>query len=315
MRPEEIQKILHNSIALKPKDLVISDLKWKYLIRAILLSKNILIVGPSGCAKTTAARSAAKVLNRPFEKINFGSTQDARATLIGNTTYKKEIGTVFHKSSFVKAITTPNTIVLLDEFSRGTHDAHNIILPVIDPIQRCLRLDEDDDGSLIKVADGVSFVATANIGNEYTATKVLDKAITRRFPIKLEMSPISSKELIKLIEVMFPQTSGEQNKLIISLISIYDDILSQCNLEDASISNIISPANMIEMVELVLDGFSLSEIAEAAIYPEYPDESGADSERAFIKSVLQKYFPKKVKSPINDPLKKNSNDNDDDLDV
>src|SRR6185503_14921567 len=113
----EISNILNNSSKLKPKELIISDLKWKYLIRAVLRGKNVMILGPSGCAKTTAAKSVAKVLNRPFEVVHLGSTQDARATLIGNTTYKKETGTVFHKSAFVKAISTPNTIILLEEFS------------------------------------------------------------------------------------------------------------------------------------------------------------------------------------------------------
>jgi hypothetical protein len=87
-----------------------------------------------------------------------------------------------------------------------------------------------------------------------------------------------------------------------TLANIYDDLVAQSNMEDAKISVIIPPANMVEMGELVMDGFSIEEIAEAAIYPEYPDEGGADSERAFVKSVMQKYFPKDVKSPINDPL-------------
>ena len=129
MNDSEVDAILRTCISLKPKELIISDLKWKYLVRAIVRGKNIMVVGPSGCAKTMAARCVAKALKREFFKINVGSTQDARATLIGNTTYKKEVGTVFHKSAFVKAITTPNAIVLLDEFTRGTHDAHNILMP------------------------------------------------------------------------------------------------------------------------------------------------------------------------------------------
>lgn len=287
----------------KPQELIISDLKWKYLVRGVLRGKNIMIIGPSGCAKTMAARCVANVLKRPFEKFNIGSTQDARATLIGNTTYKKELGTVFHKSAFVKAVTTPNTVVLLDEFTRGTHDAWNILMTVTDPTQRCLRLDEDESSSVVTVADGVCFIATANIGNEYTATKVLDKASARRFPIKLEMSPLSAEELRSLFGILFKNRTPNQEVLMTLLSNIYEDLVEQCKLEDAPISTIIPPANMVEMAELVLDGFVLEEIAEAAIYPEYPDEGGADSERAFVKSILQKYFPKDVKSPIRDPRK------------
>jgi hypothetical protein len=249
-----------------------------------------------------AARCVAQALKRPFEKFNIGSTQDARAALIGNTTYKKETGTVFHKSAFVHAVSTPNTVVLLDEFTRGTHDAWNILMPLTDPTQRCFRLDEDETGSVINAAKGVTFIATANIGNEFTATKVLDKASARRFPIKLEMVPLLGEELRKLFGILFPNCTNEEVDLMRVLSGISDDLIAQCKLEDAAISTFISPANMVEMAELVMDGFTLEEIAEAAIYSEYPDDGGADSERAFVKSMVQKYFPKNVKNPANDPL-------------
>ena len=303
MNDTDVDDIMRTCVSLKPKELIISDLKWKYLVRAILRGKNIMIIGPSGCAKTMAARCVSEALGRPFLKFNIGSTQDARATLIGNTTYKKEFGTVFHKSAFITAITTPNAVVLLDEFTRGTHDAWNILMPVTDPTQRCLRLDEDENSSVINVAEGVCFVATANIGNDYTATKVLDRASARRFPIKLEMEPLTGEQLNRLFILLFDMRTPEQEKLMRTLASIYDDLIAQCAMDDAKISTIIPPANMREMGELVMDGFSLEEIAEAAMYPEYPDEGGADSERAFVKSILQKYFPNNAKSPINDPLK------------
>ncbi len=302
MNDDEIDNALRNCATLKPQELIISDLKWKYLVRAILRGKNILIVGPTGCAKTMSARCVAEALKRPFRKFNIGSTQDARATLVGNTTYKKELGTVFHKSPFVKAITTPNTVILLDELTRGTHDAWNILMTVTDPTQRYMQLDEDEEGSIIQVAEGVSFIATANIGNEYTSTRVLDKAIARRFPIKLEMAPLSGSELKKLFGILIKSRTDEEFKLMNVLADISDDIIAQCKLENAPISSIIPPANMVEMAELVMDGFSLEEIAEAAIYPEYPDDGGGDSERTFIRTILQKYFPKDVKSPIHDPL-------------
>lgn len=304
MSDVDIEKRLRTCTNLKPKELIISDLKWKYLVRGILRGKNILIVGPTGCAKTMAARCVAAALERPFAAFNIGSTQDARATLIGNTTYKKELGTVFHKSPFVKAITTPQTVVLLDELTRGTHDAWNILMTVTDPTQRYLRLDEDEEGSVIKLPEDVTLVATANVGNEYTSTRVLDKAVARRFPIKLEMSPLSKDDLKILFSILFPTRTKQQTDLMNILAEISEDIIEQCKLEDASISTIIPPANMVEMAELVMDGFNLQEIAEAAIYPEYPDDGGADSERTFMKSDLQKYITKDVKSPINDPLEK-----------
>lgn len=304
MNDVEVDNIIRTSKSLKPPNLLISDLKWKYLVRAVLRGKNIMIVGPSGCAKTMAAKCVADALKLPFEKFNLGSTQDARATLIGNMTYKKESGTVFHRAAFIRAITTPNTVVLMDEFTRGTHDAWNILMTVTDPLQRCVRLDEDHEGSLIKVAEGVSFIATANIGNEYTATKVLDKAIARRFPIKLEMSPLTPEEMTQLFTINFHARTDDEIKVMDTLVKIYGDLIAQSKLEDTTISTIIPPANMMELGELVMDGFNLEEIAEAAIYPEYPDEGGADSERTFVKSIIQKHIPKDAANPIRDPRTK-----------
>ena len=50
-------------------------------------------------------------------------------------------------------------------------------MTVLDGGQRYLRLDEAEGSPIVNVADGVTFIATANIGNEYTSTRVMDRAI------------------------------------------------------------------------------------------------------------------------------------------
>jgi MoxR-like ATPase len=300
----DFEKLLEYGVQNKPNDLIISDLKWKYLIRNTLRAENILMVGPTGCGKTMSARYVAKILNRPFFKFNVGSTQDARASLIGNTVYKKEFGTLFHKSPFVTAITTPNAVVLLDELTRGSHDAWNILMPVTDPTQRDLRLDEDSEASVVKMPDSVCIIATANVGSEYTATKVLDKAISGRFPLKIEMDPLDSDQLKSLFSIIFKNATNHQFLILNSLADISEDIRMEYLKEDANITSIISPRSLVKMAELALDGFTLKEIAEVAIYPEYPNDGGADSERTFVKQILQKYFPVNVQNPIKDPRKK-----------
>ena len=172
MIQSQISDILAQAHTLKPKDLIISDLKWKYLLWAVYRQKNILFVGHTRCGKTKAILSAAKVLDRPIFIFNLGSTQDARATLIGNIGFKRESGTYFASSEFVQAIQTPNAIVLLDELTRANHDAWNILMPVLDPTLRFLRLDEEKS-EVVHVKE-VCIAATANIGSEYTATKVLE---------------------------------------------------------------------------------------------------------------------------------------------
>ena len=76
-------------------------------------------------------------------------------------------------------------------------------MTVLDYGQRYLRLDEADGQTTVKVAEGVCFVATANIGNEYTATRQLDKALLDRFTV-IEMDTLSDEEEHGLLTYMFP---------------------------------------------------------------------------------------------------------------
>lgn len=76
-------------------------------------------------------------------------------------------------------------------------------MTVLDQGQRYLRLDEQDGQATINVAEGVTFVATANIGNEYTSTRVMDKALMDRFTI-VEMDVLDNTQELELLQYMFP---------------------------------------------------------------------------------------------------------------
>ena len=129
---QEVLNFIHSSYNLKPKGLMMKELKWKYLVRSAVRGKNIMMTGPAGCGKTMAAKSLVNSLDRPDFYFNLGATQDPRATLIGNTHFNSESGTYFSESLFVKAIQTPNAVVLLDELSRAHPDAWNILMTVLD---------------------------------------------------------------------------------------------------------------------------------------------------------------------------------------
>lgn len=308
MTNTELIEFLSKSDLIKPEDFIIDPLRWKYLLWASIKGKNILLLGPTRCGKTKAAQSVVKALHKTdkFFYFNMGSTQDARAMLIGNTFLKKESGTFFSPSQFVKAITTKNSFILLDEITRGHHDAWNILMPVIDPTQRYLRLDETESSEVVHVAEGVTFMATANIGTEYTATKVLDKAMSARFPVKIEMEPLGKNDEIKLLNFNNPNATQEHRDVFASICEIAEHTRKQFKKDDGKITTFIPTGAVIEMAELVCDGFELSEIAEVAIYPDYSQDGGTDSERTYIKQLVQKYIkPPSTKNPINDPIKKN----------
>ena len=282
---DDVVNFIHDSYSLKPKGLVMSELKWKYLIRSAVRGKNIMMTGQAGCGKTLSAKSLINALDRPNFYFNLGATQDPRSTLIGNVHYNKEKGTYFSESLFVKAIQTPNAVVLLDELTRAHPDAWNILMTVLDYGQRYLRLDEADGQATIKVADGVTFIATANIGNEYTATRQLDKALHDRFTV-IEVDLLNEEEEYGLLTYMFPtvDTDSLNNVAKISFLT-----RTEAMADNPRIGSGISTRTSVEIAGLLFDGFSLLESADITIYPQYDASGGVDSERTFVKQIVQKF--------------------------
>lgn len=284
----------------KPKDFIISDLKWKFLLRNILRNKNQMITGASGFGKTLLVKLAAEALK---DKYNFfiipmGSTQDPRSTLIGNTHFDKNKGTFFVDSRFIKAIQTPNSIILMDELNREHPEASNILLSVFDYNQRCLVIDEDPNTPTINVAENVSFVSTCNFGLQYTGTKVLDRAMIDRFLI-FEVDQPDIKEESELMKRKFPDANPMH---IGHLVSIAHATRENVKSQDPRLSSIISVRMVVEMCGLLNDKFSIQEIVDLIVYPMYPDDGGNDSERVFMKQLVQGFIPI-VSEPILSKLK------------
>ena len=285
---QDVLNFIHQTAeGLKPKMLFMDSLKWKYLVRNIIRGKNIMMTGPAGCGKTMAAKAAANSLEgyNTFI-INLGATQDPRTTLIGNTQFDTKKGTVFSPSPFVKAISTPNTVVVLDELSRAHPEAHNILMSVLDQGQRYLRLDEASDSPVVKVAEGVSFIASANIGNEYTATRAIDRAILDRFTV-IEMDTLTKEEESQLLQMMYPSVDVTTLENVAEITSMTrSDVMS----ESPKLSNSLSTRTAVEIGSLLYDGFTLGEAAEITIYPLFDQSGGAQSELVYMKQYIQKFL-------------------------
>lgn len=279
---ESIIKFIADSVQYKPDFLVMMDSKWKLLIRSALRGDNVELRGDKGEGKTMSAYALANALNRPLYSINFGNMQDAQTALIGKTHLDTSKGTYFGKSYFVEAITTPNSIVLLDELSRGTDDAFNIIMPVLDLQQRYLRLNDEVNSPKVEVAEGVCFIATSNIGHAYSATRALDAALSDRFTTKIEVDILTKPQRNTIISSLFPTLTLN---IIAKITGIAHDINSKVYAGEGELNLPMSTRTCISVASIIHDGIGILDAIENGVYPDYSDES----ERTYLKQLVQGY--------------------------
>ena len=60
--------------------------------------------------------------------------------------------------------------------------------------------------------------------------------------------------------------------------------------EAPKLTNAISTRLSVEIAGLLEDGFTLPEAAETCIYPFFDADGGVDSERTYMKQLVQKYI-------------------------
>ena len=100
------------------------------------------------------------------------------------------------------------------------------------------------------------------------------------------MDILNNDEEFELLQYMFPSVDEKSLKNI-SEIAHLTRIESR---NDAPrIESGISTRTSVEMAGLIFDGFNLEETSEITIYPQYSADGGVDSERTFVKQIVQKF--------------------------
>ena len=106
-----------------------------------------------------------------------------------------------------------------------------------------------------------------------------------RFTI-VEMDVLNEADEIELLNYMFPNVDSQ---LLTNVAKIANLTRVESKSETARITSGISTRTTVELCGLLYDGFSLEEASEVSIYPQYDDTGGVDSERTFVKQIVQKF--------------------------
>ena len=114
----------------------------------------------------------------------------------------------------------------------------------------------------------------------------MDKALLNRFT-RVEMDLLTEEEEYGLLTYMFPHVDS---KLLESVAKIVSQTRIESSNETGKISSGISTRASVEMAGLLFDGFGLEEAAEVLVFPEYSNDGGMESERTFVKQIVQKYI-------------------------
>jgi MoxR-like ATPase len=103
----------------------------------------------------------------------------------------------------------------------------------------------------IKVHPQCVFIATANLGGQYTGTHKLDRALLDRFML-VEIDPLSETEVAKAIRTHCPKLDGE---MILKMVNTYSKINQAHTSFTINFNLSIRHLKMIS--EMVADGFTL----------------------------------------------------------
>jgi len=245
---------------------VIDKTKKEILSTLVRGGKSCLITGATGAGKTTFCYSLADELNMNPVVINCGSTQDARTSLLGYFTLE-DGNTKFQESDFLKAIQEPNTLVILDELSRASDDAYNIIFPILD-FRRNIRVDEVAKGHEVEVDGSVRFVATANVGIEYSATRTIDRALQDRFMV-FNLPYLNKRQMKSYIKKQYDSETAEA---VTPLLEVY--AYTHKMFGDGKIGSRLSTRAVLDVLPLVTT-FNMKDIMETVILSQFSQDSSS----------------------------------------
>lgn len=225
---------------------------------------NVLVTGKQGCGKSSIVRQYAATYGRSLATFQVGILSEP-GQLFGE--YALENGETRYKQFlFPKAIQTPNCVIHLEEINRPEHPkALNMLFSLLSDDRQVWM---DELGNL-KVADGVTFFATLNEGDEYIGTELLDPALRDRFYIllmdylpnevekevlikKTGVSPENAEEIINAVSALRGNSDLDIEVSTRTTLMIGEMVAAGGSLRDGIVTSLQTSKDSLESILLSL---------------------------------------------------------------
>lgn len=255
----------------------IGDNDWRILVGNIKSLTNTMLIGGTGTGKTELVILACQKLGIPCHVYDMGSMQDPISGLLGVHRLEANGKSVFDYAKFTQDIQQPG-VILLDELSRAPVTANNILFPCLDSRRELpVEIAGGTDKRSIPVHPECMFIATANVGAEYTGTMSMDRALTGRFfPLELSYMP-ADKETKVLIKRFGLNASDAAN-----IVAVVNTVRSLFTKQELSAT--ISTRETLMAARLVGNGWDVISAMDYAFLPLF-EGSVTDGERSIVKKI------------------------------
>jgi nitric oxide reductase NorQ protein len=237
-----------------------------------------MMVGPSGTGKTELVLLACKKLGLECNVYDMGSMYDPVSGLLGVHRLQKGGESVFDYAKFTQDIQKPG-VILLDELSRAPVTTNNILFPCLDS-RRMLPVEMagGEDLRSIAVHPECVFVATANVGAEYTGTMSLDRALVGRFfPLELDYMPLECEVQVLTKRCGILPADAE------NIANVAGTVRSLYGKQEISCT--ISTRETLAAARLVADGWTSLEAMELTFLPLF-EGTRTEGERGVVAKIF-----------------------------
>lgn len=250
---------------------------WQLLVRNIKKKVNTMMIGQTGTGKTELCLLACSKLGIPCTVYDMGSMHDPLSQMLG--THRLKNGqSVFEYARFVEDVQKPG-VILLDELPRAPLGTSNILFSCLDS-QKKLHVEMAGGEGLreIDVNPDCIFIATANVGAEYTGTFSMDRAlISRFFPLEFQYMPEDQET--KVLSARFGIKEADARN-IVSVASTARSLFKKGEL-----SCNISTRETLAAASLVADGWTCLEAMDIVYLPLFEGDT-LEGERSVVSKIF-----------------------------